>query len=359
MKKLLEKNPPKVENKFYFYAFLFVTFVLGALVLWPVKDLVMIAWVVVTLFRPIYVFFEKKLPKARWLATLIAVISVLFTVLVPLSIFVNMTVSQFSIFYQDINKFLAGGTSVYDVTVSLFEQINAIFAKIPYFEYRLTIDSVKIAVQENIAPVANTALDLSVNIGVGLAQGFPLVIVLLYVLWYGFPDYDRMLHFVKRLSPLPARLDALYMARIVAMLKGIVSGTFTIAAIQAIVAAISLWIIGVPYVLFWAALMFFFSIVPLGTSFVTVPMAIVNLLIGNVWQAIFIFAVQFGVTSNIDNILRPMLVPKEADIHPVLLLLSFIGGIQVFGAMGLLYGPLIMVIMITSFEVFQQYFKTE
>lgn len=348
-----------IKHKPYFYAFLLATFILGAIVLWPVRDLVLMSLIVVTLFRPVYLFFRNKLHLWVWAADLLAVLTVLFTVLFPLSILFNMTIGQFEVFYHDINAFLTGGTSVYQVVVVFFERINAILEQIPYFEYRLTIDNLKLAVQQNLAPVANHLLAFSVNIGLIFVEKLPLLVMFIFVLWYGFPEYESFLGFVRKLSPLPADLDDLYLSRITATIRGIVNGTFIIAAAQAIIAGISLWLVGVPYVLFWTVIMFFMSIVPLGSSFVVVPIAIIFCLLGGYWQAAVLIAVQFGVTSNIDNILRPMLVPKEARLHPVLLLLSFIGGIQIFGVWGFLYGPLIMVVMITSFQVLQKYYKAE
>lgn len=349
----------KHHNKVYFFAFLLVVFSLGIVVLWPLRDLILLALVITTLFRPIYLFLLNKAKLPRWLATLSSVLAVLFTVLVPISIFINLSVSQFQIFYRDINEFLQGGTNVYDVLVIAFNRINDQLARIPYMEYRLSIENMKLLIQQNVTPVANFLLSHSVDAGLSFAQSFPLVIVFMYLIWFGFPEYDRILHFVKRLSPLPESLDNLYIDRITAMIRGIAKGTFVIALIQGTIAAISLWIAGVPYVFFWFLTLVVVSIIPLGTSFITIPAAIILFMLGNYWQAVFLVLVQFLFTSTIDNILRPYLVPKEAELHPVLMLLSLIGGIQVFGIWGFIYGPLIMVMMMTTFEVYQKFYKAK
>jgi len=345
------------QNKTYFYAFLLVVLALGLVVLWPMRDVLLLGWVITTLFRPVYLFFKEKLKAPLWVATLVSVLAVFFTVLIPLSIFVNISVSQFQVFYRDIAAFSQGGTGVYDVVVSSFGRINAILERIPYVEYRLSVESMQLLIQQNLSPIANFLLSSSVNVGVSFAQSFPLLIVFVYLIWYGFPEYDRFIHFAKRLSPLSESLDNLYLERITAMVRGIAKGTLTIAVIQAGIAAISLWIAGVPYVFFWFLVMVVLSVLPLGATLVTFPTVAVLFMLGHYWQAIVVLLVQLLITSTIDNILRPYLVPKEAEIHPVLLLLSFIGGIQVFGAWGFIYGPLIMVVMITTFEVYQKYYK--
>lgn len=347
----------KYQNKTYFYAFLLVVLAMGLYVLWPMLDLLLLSWVITTLFKPIYDFLIAKLKFPKVLATLVSVLTVLFTVLVPLSIFINLSISQFQVFYKDINAFLQGGSSVYDVVVGVFEKLNRLFERIPYFDFRVSIENVRQLIQQNVAPFANYLLSSSVNVGVSFAQSFPMIIVFMYLLWYGFPEHDRILNFARRLSPLSESLDNLYIARINAMIRGIAKGTFTVALIQGGIAAISLWIAGVPYVFFWFLLLVIMSILPLGSSFITFPAAAILFLLGNYWQAIFVIVVQLLFTSTIDNIIRPYLVPKEAEIHPVLLLLSFIGGIQVFGVWGFIYGPIVMVVMMTTLEVYQKYYK--
>ncbi|MCC7304426.1 AI-2E family transporter [bacterium] len=349
----------KYRNKTYFYVFLLLVIGLGLIVLWPLRDMLLLALVITTLFRPIYELLLRKLKFPKVLATATTVLTVLFTVLVPVSIFINLSIAQFQVFYRDINQFLKGGSSVYDVVVEIFNKINILLAQIPYVEYKLSIDSIRVLIQQNVTPLANAILSYSVDIGVSFAQSFPLIIVMAYLLWYGFPEYERMVHFVKRLSPLSENLDNLYIDRMTAMVKGIAKGTFTVALIQGAIAAISFWIAGVPYVFFWFLTLVVFSILPLGSSFITIPAAVIMFLMGNYWQAIFLLMVQFLFTSTIDNILRPYLVPKEAELHPVLLLLSFIGGIQVFGIWGFVYGPVIMVMMMTTLEVYQKYYKAK
>ncbi len=83
------------------------------------------------------------------------------------------------------------------------------------------------------------------------------------------------------------------------------------------------------------------------------------ILTGNIGGGIIVFIIHMVVISNIDNVLRPKLVPKEAIIHPVLLLLSVLGGVQVFGFFGIIYGPIIMIIVLTTLEVYVKYFRFE
>lgn len=345
------------QNKTYFYFFLIVVFILGVIVLWPMRDILLLGFVITTVFRPVYLFLLEKAKFPKILATLTSLLTVLLTIMFPVSAFINISISQFKVFYRDLLSFSQGGNGAYTVMVDVFDRLNANLEKIPFVDYRVSVENLQLLIQQNVTPIANYLFSSSVDLGVGFAQSLPLIVMLLYVVWFGFPEYDRMIGFIKRLSPLSEKLDNLYLYRVTALIKGITKGTFVIALIQGGIASISLWIAGVPYVFFWFLVLVVFSVLPLGASFITFPIAGVLFLLGNYWQAIFLLLVQILFTSTIDNILRPYLIPKEAEVHPVLLLLSFIGGIKVFGIWGFLYGPLIMVMMMTTFEIYQRYYK--
>ena len=85
------------------------------------------------------------------------------------------------------------------------------------------------------------------------------------------------------------------------------------------------------------------------------PVAILLLLGGNVWQAIIVIVMLIVVVGNIDTLLRPMLVPKAAYLNPALTVLAVFGGLQLLGFVGLLYGPVIMILLVTSIEVYIKY----
>lgn len=351
----LEKN----NHKIYFYAFLIAVVALAVMILWPLKDIILITWIILIVFNPVYVLLQKKFKIPAGFASALSILIVLITIILPLTLLMNLTISQFAVFYEDMQKVLSDGTGLTGTLAKVFGKLNSILDRFSFINFRLSTESATALIQSNISPILKTLLSTSLNFGVSFASKFPLVIVLIYLLWFGFKEYDHVIDYFKKLSPLPEVLDNMYLSRITIMIKGIISGTFSIAFIQGFIAWISIVITGVPYAFFWTLLIIFMSIIPLGSWLITVPLGLSLILLGNVWQGLVILGVQLVITSNIDNILRPILVPKGAEIHPALLLLGFIGGLQIFGLAGLMYGPIIMVITITTFEIYQTYFKVK
>jgi hypothetical protein len=108
--------------------------------------------------------------------------------------------------------------------------------------------------------------------------------------------------------------------------------------------------------MFLTLLSIFLSLVPVvGISLVAWPVGILLIVSGNVWQGIFVIVAFLLVIANIDNILRPSLIPKGAQLNPALVILSVIGGLRVMGIIGALYGPVVMILLVTSIEVYTKY----
>jgi len=320
-------------------------------------NVIFLSFVVVNFFHPVFQFF-LRIFKKTWAATLSTLLTIFGLFFFPLWFFIQITVQQIGSIYSDLNSFISGnGGSLVSMTAPLINAVNNVLMRIPTVEYRLTAASLQEILETNVQPAATFLLNSSVGLGTQLLNLIPLVVLFGFILWSAFSDYKQFLAYIRKLSPLPDTIDQLYFSRIRAMTNAMVRGTFVIAIIQGVVAGLVLWLFGVPYVFFLTLAMIFLSIVPLGSGFVNIPVAIIMILTGNVAGGIIVIIIHLLVISNIDNLLRPRLVPKEALIHPILLLLSVLGGIQIFGFLGLLYGPIIMIVVITTLEIYIQYFR--
>lgn len=141
------------------------------------------------------------------------------------------------------------------------------------------------------------------------------------------------------------------------MTTGVVSGQFVIAICQGLTATIALQLTGFGY-FFFLLLFTFLSIIPLGAGILVVPIGVLMILSGNVGGGIFLLLVQYLLLANIDNVLRPLLIPKLIRLNFALLMLSVFGGLSVFGFMGIAVGPIIMVLVITTVQMYVPYVET-
>lgn len=172
----------------------------------------------------------------------------------------------------------------------------------------------------------------------GAVVGF---LIMLFVLFFAFRDGESMLNYLRHLSPLARTQEDALLTRVRDTTKAVVLGTGITAIAQGVAAMIAFRIVGIP-ALFWGAVLGASSIVPVvGTSLVWVPAVGYLLIGGRILPAVFLAAWCAGVVGSIDNFLRPYLMGGRVGMSSMLVFFAILGGIQAFGPVGILYGPLV------------------
>ena len=134
-----------------------------------------------------------------------------------------------------------------------------------------------------------------------------------------------------------------------------VLGQVLVALVQGILTGFTLWVFGVPDPLFWGVVAFFMAFLPvLGTPLVWVPAALYQFSQGAKTQAIGILLVGFIVIINVDNVLRILLAKRMGNIHPLVTLVGLVLGVEIFGLIGLVVGPLLVSYFLVLMEVFRR-----
>jgi predicted PurR-regulated permease PerM len=163
---------------------------------------------------------------------------------------------------------------------------------------------------------------------------------------------------VRRLNPLGVEVTDLYLAKMGAMVRGAVRGQFIIAVIQGLLGAASIYIAGFHDAFFIIAIFLIaLSVIPLGSGIVTIPFGIGMMIFGNVAGGLFVVLFHLIGITNVDNFLRPILVPREAKLDPALMLLSVFSGIAMFGFFGIVLGPVLMIMIVTTIAVYLEVYK--
>ena len=336
-----------VQRQPFFYILAIAVIFLSYLVMKPFIAVVVIAFLTALFFKRPFEYFERTFKGRTKLASSLTVVIVFFVVLIPLILIAGLTVSQ----VLQFNKDIGGGEKVN--IASVVDGGNELLSSLPGIDYRLTEVGVGDWIQQGAKAVGTFFLERLPDISSGAFQLFTFIIVFIIILFYLLPVQDKLIKFLKNISPLDDRIDSIYITRIVAMSKSMVRGTFLIAIVQGIVSGVFLAIVGVDYVLFLTILMIFLGVIPMiGSGFIMLPIGIIMLFTGNIWQGILLIFVNVIIVGNIDNFMRPKLVSKEAELHPALIILGVIGGLQYFGILGFIYGPVIMILLVTTIEIY-------
>jgi len=339
--------------------YLVIATILALLVgVWFLKSyimLIVLAAIVAVLFNPVYQRLVKRGFKHGTAATLTFFITLL-AVIIPLFIVGLITVLQVQIV---VDKIAEGNysTQAADFIDSLIPAVNQILSNL-HITYQLTEESIRAWLSSALQTVG-LALVSGLVSSVSSIFGFiTAAIIYIYVFIGILMQQDKLLSTLKNLNPLGDKVSELYTARIGAMTKATVRGQFIIALCQGAASALVLAIAGLDNLFF-----FFFmiltalSIIPLGAGIVTIPIGLVMILMGNIWQGVLIIVNHLVVVTNIDNILRPQLVPRSAKLDPALMILAVFAGMGYFGFIGIVVGPVIMIALVTTVQLYLEVFR--
>ncbi len=317
--------------------------------------LIVIAAIVAYLFAPLY----NRL-KARFnggLATAVTVLAALATVVIPISAVISIATVQIS------RMLIAAADWARTADLNALGEraigtVNGLLAKLPFQTPQISVESLR----DNLGALAQTIGEWLLRTLTGVAGGaigfITSAIIFLYVLISFLVNKTELITMIRRLNPLGEEVTDLYLAKMGAMVKGTVKGQFIIAVIQGTLGAVSIYIAGFHDAFFiFAILLTALSVVPLGSGIVTIPFGIGMMFFGNIAGGLFVVLFHiFGIT-NIDNFLRPILVPKEARLDSALMLLSVFSGIAMFGFFGIVVGPVLMIVIVTTISVYLAVYK--
>jgi predicted PurR-regulated permease PerM len=191
---------------------------------------------------------------------------------------------------------------------------------------------------------------------VGGAVGFVVeIFFVIFTMYYFFRDGERMRGAIHDLMPLDDRKAHEIIDRTQEVISASVYGVLVIALIQGALGGLAFWALGLPSALLWGVVMVFLSMIPMAGAFVVwVPAAIFLAVTGHWGKAIILTAWGALVIGSIDNFLRPKLVGEKTRLHELIIFFSVLGGLQVFGVIGLVLGPVIVAITIALLDVLRQ-----
>ena len=317
--------------------------------------LVVIAAIVAYLFTPLYNRMRTKLNVG--LSTTLTVLAALATVVIPITVLITLASFQVSHMLVGVAEWArtADVSALGDKAIAL---VNQLLGKLPFQTPTVTVESLRGTlgtVAQNVGEWLLRTMSGAVGGVIGLVTA---TIIFLYVLVSLLTNQKQVLTLVRRLNPLGEEVTDLYLAKMGAMVKGTVKGQFIIALVQGLLGAASIYIAGFHdaffvLVIFLTAL----SVIPLGSGIVTIPFGIGMMLFGNVAGGLFVVLFHIIAITNIDNFLRPILVPKEARLDPALMLLSVFSGIAMFGFFGIVLGPVLMILIVTTISVYLAVYK--
>jgi predicted PurR-regulated permease PerM len=184
------------------------------------------------------------------------------------------------------------------------------------------------------------------------------ITIMVFLMYYLIVDGKQLVEWIRAIIPLSDEIQDSLFGEMKMTSWAVIKGHVMVAIIQGLVAGLGLFLTGVPNHFFWTFVMILLGFIPIfGTFVIWGPAAIYLFLIGDVSGALFLTIYGLVVVSLTDNIIRPFAVDRGSNLHPAVILIGVIGGVYVFGAVGLFIGPIIIGIFKSILLVFKNNYE--
>jgi predicted PurR-regulated permease PerM len=335
------------------FGLLFALFVCLVVVLM----VILLAVVASGLIRPWYRRLVELLKGRRHAAGVVICVALLVVLLVPLYL-IALEVSQEALGIYELSTTQLTEGSLRGVLEERQDQIDQVNRVIAPFGNTLTVDRV----YDLLASLGVRVGGFFYKQGVGLAKhlvrfvfGFIFWVLILY---YLLVDGRLFRTWIENTLPLPVDEQHLVAHRFMDMASSLVVGNGVAAVIQGITGGLLFSMLGLQGAVLWGVVMAILAFIPVvGISLVYIPFTIILLLAGQTTRALLLFVPLAVIATVVEYWLKPQLVGRRAQMHTLLVFLSLIGGVIVFGAVGLLVGPLTMTAFLTLAGIYREHYR--
>ena len=338
-----------LRERLFFYLAFIILIILALAMLKPFFTVLVVSLISVIILKPIYNWFLGRnwVRERKTLAASLTLLAVFLILVIPLFLVVRVTVTQLADMVEQLASL--------DFE-AVMQSIQESLSRLPMVgEVKQPDASTAESARPLLRAIAQGVADFAISLGASIPSFIVQAIVFIVVVATLLPVYDTLIPRLEEISPLGPELSELYTRKITAMVNSLVLGVFLIAIIQGAAMGIFYWLAGLPYVFLLMLLSMLLALIPMvGISWLVIAIAILSFLTGNWVQGIIVLFGFYGVVNWIDILLRPRLLSEEANINFALFILAIFGGIAWAGVMGLFYGPVIMLLLVTTIEIYAE-----
>lgn len=174
----------------------------------------------------------------------------------------------------------------------------------------------------------------------------------LFTTFFLFRDRDAIMLAIRKALPLDEELRERLIAQTGELVSASVMSAGVVAAVQGLLGGLAFAALGIGAPIFWGVVMGFFCLLPFGAWIIWLPAAILLIAGGDLWRGIILAGFGLGIVSSVDNVLRPMLLSGRVGMNGLLVFVGLLGGIRVFGSIGLVLGPTLLALSIGLLKTF-------
>lgn len=321
----------------------------------PYVEPILIAYLLGMLVYPLHQRLVSRIGGHHNLGAVLSCILLTLVLLVPTVLVVLAIVQQGALYAVDARQWVTNGGPDQVLHQPWLQQVKSAASRV-LPDSALEPDNIR----EQLLATVSTLGKSFVGVGTSIVGSFTQFLVqfslMLFVLFFVLRDYHKVVGFLRHIVPLSRSQEDILLKDMVDVTKSALLGSFLTAITQGILGGIAVAIAGFP-ALFWGTIIAFASLIPVvGAALVWLPMALFLFLQGHTYMAIFLVVWGAAVIGSVDNFLRPMFMRGSSTMNAVVIFFSILGGLNLFGIMGLLYGPLIFSLTLVLIRLYEKEF---
>ena len=318
-----------------------------------------LAWaaILATVFHPLFSALSRRLRHPRWAS---AVSCVLLTVVIVLpAMFLLFMLAEQSVgAYRMLEARVAAGRPASFEAVRKTSSYQWFLAKTKGLG--MPEPDLGAVAAKAIGIVSEFLVSRSASIFSGITHFVVNFFVMIFALYYLLLRGPGILHELSELSPLRPEHEEKIIEKFRAIARATLGGSLVTVLIYGTAGGVIFFFFGLPSPLLWGAVMAFLSLIPVvGSSLVWAPLAVYYILTGAAWKGVILLVVFIGVVGIVDYVVKPILIRRGAEIDTFWVFLSVLGGIGVFGFLGLFLGPFLVTLCLVLVEIYKVEFRDE
>ncbi|PIE62368.1 MAG: AI-2E family transporter [Desulfobacter postgatei] len=350
----MERNNFQRAVFFFFLALFCISIFLVGKVIAPFFASLLLGIVIAGIFRPVFKRLDRYMPARA--ASVLTCLAVFFIVFIPVVFFVGI-LSREALGLYNLAK-----DAVFSKNLIIFLESTRILERINEFLTKANIQT-QISWRELLDPLTEVGKNLGLSLfeqarflTSNLLNLILYFCLMLIVIFYMFIDGQRLMQYIYDLSPLQDEHDRKLYDKFNDMAGAVLIGNGLGGFIQGVSGGALFWFLGLNSPFIWGVVMGFLAFLPIvGIGVVMLPVAVFFLLKGSLGKCLFIVGFYAMLSWGIEYIFKPRLVGDRVSMHPLVVFFAIIGGLKVYGILGIIYGPLIATLFLTLSDI---YFST-
>jgi predicted PurR-regulated permease PerM len=342
------KIHPLTRRHWYIVALIAV--VLGIWFVAPFMGLIALAALMAFLFRGTYTRISQYVRPS--IAGAVTVVVSILVVVIPVSIIVAFTAIQLTQLATHLSHVITSDSSLWNVN-TVIQNVNSFLTPVIGNAHAVSTDGVMEFLRTTLPTVLHTIASMITNVIGGIPTAIILGIMYIILLYDFLVHGTKIIGSVVALSPFQPKVTRMYLDRVGLMANAMAKGQLYISFIISLLSALILsTFLGLgDYLILMTVVFTLLNLIPLGCGIVVIPITIIAMLSGAMWPGL-ISLVLYMVISNLDALIRPRIIPRSITLSAGLTMLAAFGGISLFGLMGVVYGPILMIIIVTSVQMY-------